>query len=579
MVKRQDKVPSVLESLGTQLILLTLMAIPALVYFYCLAGHAINVPMFDDFDFLQQVYLFDQADSIKESLLLLFKQHNEHRMVFNRIIFLLVESISGEVNFRTLALCGYLALPAFLILFYSNFRDQGISPILFVPIPFILFNFESGGNIFWATSVLANYSVLVFGGACFYFLNKNTVRSFTWAMALACAATFTHGNGMGVFPVGLAYLLNQKKYRESIVWLGATSLVVFLYFYDYTSVQYGGLGIGNSLSEPGRIVIYFLTFLGSIFSFCHPAAAPVAGTAIFLYFIYLSKSRYYAINAPLYCFLSFLFLGALAAALSRSGLGIDQALAARYKIHSTLMVIIVLISAVKLYSIKTKPGPTLATGLILGSVFFFGVSCAQNYPKMAKDKESIILSTNQWFMKNVGLFYPLARKANEFLVLADAGGHYKFPAKHLNFPASPRTPSTTSVYSDCLNAEKGAFDAYFNILTGKMQTGGSWVRVEGMIRNVSKNESGTALILKSETDTVIFPTYRHAVPALSIYYNGKPDNHDFLSLFSADALLEGSYQVGLCHAGKATFFSMYINRDESRNTSVKVLNKNKPSGE
>jgi len=66
MVKRQDKVP---------FILLTLMAIPALVYFYCLAGLAINVPILDDFDFLKQVYLFDQADSIKESLLLLFKQH------------------------------------------------------------------------------------------------------------------------------------------------------------------------------------------------------------------------------------------------------------------------------------------------------------------------------------------------------------------------------------------------------------------------------------------------------------------------------------------------------------------------
>ena len=69
MVKRQDKVP---------FILLTLMATPALVYFYCLAGLAINVPILDDFDFLQQVYLFDQADSIKESLLLLFKQHMEN---------------------------------------------------------------------------------------------------------------------------------------------------------------------------------------------------------------------------------------------------------------------------------------------------------------------------------------------------------------------------------------------------------------------------------------------------------------------------------------------------------------------
>ncbi|HIB43745.1 MAG TPA: hypothetical protein EYO37_07245 [Nitrospina sp.] len=553
MVERQDKLPFAF---------LVLMAFPVLIYFYCLDRFAVNFPFLDDFNFLQGIYLFDQSDSLWESLLLLFKQHNEHRMAFSRIMFLLVDSINGEVDFRTLTLLGNLALPALLVLFYSSFRNRGINLIFFVPVPFLLFNLENWINMIWTTSALANYNVLLFAGASFYFLNKKSARSFAWAMVLAWAAGFTHGHGMGVFPVGLAYLLWQKRFRESAVWLGSATLVTFLYFYDYTL----SLGIGKSLAEPGRIPIYFLIFLGSIFSFNHLIAALVVGTAVFLYFLYLTKSRYYAINGPLYCFMAFIILAGLMAALTRSGLGIHQALADRYKIQSTLMAIMVLMSAVEWYSMKKNPGPVLATGLVLGSVVFFGLACVQNYPQLAQSKGFLISSVNQWFVKNFGLFYPDPREGHEILIRGVVAGNYKFPAEHLNFPISPRSSAAALEYRNCLTASKGDFDADFNILTGKMKSGATWIRIEGMMYRISKDESresSTAIVLKSESDTLIFPTHPNKFPTISVHFKENSDNLDFLSLISSEVLNEGNYKVGLCREGKVVFFPKYISQDKS----------------
>src|SRR4051812_42559084 len=86
------------------------LSIPAIVYFAIVCQYAVNIPSQDDYgatlDFLCQYKLAHGTDKIW----LLFSQHNEHRILSSRIVYVLYNQLSGTINFRHIIILANLQL-------------------------------------------------------------------------------------------------------------------------------------------------------------------------------------------------------------------------------------------------------------------------------------------------------------------------------------------------------------------------------------------------------------------------------------------------------------------------------------
>ena len=115
--------------------------IPIGFYFYFLVKHMVNAPINDDYTaVLDFLISYQKESSSYEKFKLLFSQHNEHRLFYNRVITLVSFYIFGQVNFNFLIVVGNLSLGGIFFLLYKNCNEKFNDIKYFVPVSFILFN-------------------------------------------------------------------------------------------------------------------------------------------------------------------------------------------------------------------------------------------------------------------------------------------------------------------------------------------------------------------------------------------------------------------------------------------------------
>src|SRR5262249_34525230 len=138
--------------------------------------YSYNFPYFDDFEIiLAFLNSFLTAGQASEKLRLLFEQHSEHRLVFDRAIALAEYFICGKIDFRSLVLIGNTALVVILLLCYKSVERTRKLPLLcLAPIALLLFNFRYFETSFWSMAALQHLWVLCFAFCAFYFLFQPT---------------------------------------------------------------------------------------------------------------------------------------------------------------------------------------------------------------------------------------------------------------------------------------------------------------------------------------------------------------------------------------------------------------------
>jgi hypothetical protein len=139
-----------------------LVSAPILFYYFCIFIFAVNIPFWDDYDSLRQHIAISSSDSLQERISILFSQHNEHRIAFNRIVFVLYDLLFQEINFKFLPLIGNSALLILFLFFYKSFSIAKDKPFFLVPIAWTLFQLENWRNMTWALASLSNLYVLCF---------------------------------------------------------------------------------------------------------------------------------------------------------------------------------------------------------------------------------------------------------------------------------------------------------------------------------------------------------------------------------------------------------------------------------
>ncbi|MGA0558157.1 hypothetical protein ACO2Q8_15965 [Larkinella sp. VNQ87] len=208
------------------------LLVPVLVYFWVFSRYAINIPKYDDHALKAFLVNIDKATSLRDTIYEFFRQHNEHRIVYDRLITWLDYRLTGKLNYVHLMVVGNLSLVLLLAVFVRALRKSGAAVWMALPVSLLLFNLSNWENTFWGMAAAQNFTVVALAVATFYELAfKNRVG---WlAIALAVAATITSGNGLLIWPVGLVLIFLRQDYAGVIRWSLALAVTFRLYFLGY----------------------------------------------------------------------------------------------------------------------------------------------------------------------------------------------------------------------------------------------------------------------------------------------------------------------------------------------------------
>ena len=446
-------------------------AIVLLIYGFCLLRYGYNFFLYDDYSILLQTPLsWQQSPSFSDRFGLLFQQNNEHRVAYLRLITILDWKLFGSVQPIHLLMVGNSSLLLVGGILYKNLDD---SPFfsrgwVFLPVLFLLFQFQSWDNTFWAMASLQNFGILGWVLLALYAAQQKRVLLALLGLLLA---VFTSGNGLFLGPILIALWLVEKQYRWAsialIVWVG----LVWFYFHNYQQpAGYPSLVQTITKADWGQVIVFFLAFLGS--NLYHPAVpflAPLVGLLGLFWVGYLTFIRYFRQNTVLYGALLFLLLSAGAVALNRYGFGLTGAYPSRYRISSSLFLAIIYLTLLE--NVPKKAKKWVWGSATIGTLALYLLSLFIYLPRIRNNQE--LRMADNWFFRNGYSVRgsPQTNYANEVLKKAVAAGIFIPPTPIL--PAQSVAFQTTKMVIDSSQVEYGI---------DWIERRGETVAVEGWLR-------------------------------------------------------------------------------------------------
>lgn len=444
---------------------LALSLLPVLGFAYVWNRYAVNIPFWDDL-FVVENSLIPLRDSPsgreKLQYLLGWYTQTEHRIVYNRLVFWLIYTLEGAVNFRTAMVIGNLSLVGIAVFFCRLFRNLRLPARYFLPVPFLLFGLASYANQFWGMGSLSNFTVLFFVLASLYFLVKPTISSFVWSIFFALAATLTLGSGLLVWAVGLVVLFFQRRFAAVTGWALLTALTIAVYLHGYVRPDWSPDPLKNALN-PLNVLKAFAGFAGSTFDGLQPRQAMFTGYELFgieytpsglpllagtvlvgfagyqllirlvwpTFLALTGKSREAVAPGPflvLSGLLVFVLITALAAALNRAGGDLSAVLNSKYKINSILLTLGCY--ALLLLILEKKVREWAFRAFLAFAVVWHAAGYAQYLPNILNTRQALVADAMNFRENGSWLFYPagvVTELANRHTARIGKTGFYRLP--------------------------------------------------------------------------------------------------------------------------------------------------------
>lgn len=378
------------------------ITIPVFAYLWAFQKFSVNMPAGDDYDVvLDWLNQFLATQGLSSKVVLLVEQHNEHRILFGRLVFLLQYWIHDGVDFIQLDLVGLFGLVLIFSFLCWIIRSEKSKYVIMIPIAFMIFNLRQFGLISFAMASIQQYWQLLFALLSLYMLqygrNKAAVGL---ATLLGMLASFTGAGGLLVFPVGALYLgfFLRERFAFS-VWIGSGIVIFALYF---VVISYnpppGVIELHQTAAKhPFQVALFALAFAGSYIRSVYLAA--LAGLAAIVVFLLLTlkymRSEKLASVAPVATMISYIFLTATAAGVGRTGMGIAEAISSRYVIYACVLFSLLFIYTLPFLQIRSA---RLAVACVV-SIFVVFV-----YVEFLPSDLSFLRLTRDWQTKYIG--YP-----------------------------------------------------------------------------------------------------------------------------------------------------------------------------
>ena len=355
------------------IILWIIFVLPFVIYSLNIVWYATNIPFMDDYDaVLNFTSAFIQTQRLDEKITLLFSQHNEHRIVFDRVIFLGNYYLFHEVNFKSYIMFGNLGWMLTTMMLIVYFQKKFHLPLAYLlPIPYLLLSFNHSENMFFAMAAIQNYWFVFFSVAFLIFLSKDKPLLFC---ALFPVALFTSGGGIVLYPLGNLFLVLRRKWKSFMLFFMLSTLCVVFYFYNY-SQPLDHPSIFDVVRAPFRSIAFFFFFLGNLFSL--NGASPLRAMSGPLGFTLFLLSGYIVIKRRgdhfLLLTIVFIILIAVTTTLARSGFGVLQATYSRYSLFPLLALVCIYISFITSISREVTAHRVVLVSTMLWAIFFWGI--------------------------------------------------------------------------------------------------------------------------------------------------------------------------------------------------------------
>ncbi|HYH97425.1 hypothetical protein [Hyalangium sp.] len=322
------------------------LAFPAFLPFNYVYRFGVNVPFFDQWEFVPTLVDFYEGRLTLEAL---FAQHNEHRIFFPRLIMLGLAALTRWNTVAEMYFNAALLVALGAVLLHAHVRAYGASNrslIAFLPIAWLVFTFRQYNNLIWGWQIQITLCVL-FSVLSLLLLDGTRGLGARWAGATGAAfvASFSFGSGMAIWPVGLIALLWQGRlegrtaWRAVLGWSVAGTLAVVLYTWNRHS-NFDHPDPWTFLRSPGDSFLFMLGALGAVTADTFPTA--MAFGALFLAglgVIAFELRRRRVEQGPTTFALGLVLYAGAAAVLvliSRAGYGREYGLSSRYTTFTVL---------------------------------------------------------------------------------------------------------------------------------------------------------------------------------------------------------------------------------------------------
>jgi hypothetical protein len=536
-----------------QVVLFVFIFLPCVIYLLYAFFNSGTLFYSDDFHLLKTVLWLKDADSFSDKFALLIQQHNEHRIIIPRLITLLDYWLEGYINWRTLILIGNLLWVSVIVFFWRAFKDSEQPAWMFIPVSWILFQPQYFDNVTWAISILQQ-SVIVFWFALLSFLLAS--RRYLWALPVVVIATFTHGNGIFGFLIGIFFLSWERNWKEVIRWVTLFGIVAALYFWGFQNGQNSDLG--NSLSDPVRLITSFFAFFGSIAKliFINSAYSVFTGIVLILIIaIYLApKIGFHTETLIRMSFFdrlllaNFLFLGITGAlvSVSRSWSGVDHVLAPRYQHYSPFVLCWAYL--ILLRYTRGKSRKILAGLFVAGGIVFNGLCYYVYDGDIVFRKEWLVADGTNWNNHHVFLMH--AKSFNQNIAEPYTQAELMGICKKTESPLDKTWDASISDTTFVLTVSKGVIE--------DRDASGVFRRENIRIEN-NTLEGCTFIYLQSGTEMGYWlPGRQSRTSFRNLILQRKTKAPGFSVDFVTENLPTGDYRIGVLHNNRFRWTKTFV---------------------
>ena len=388
------------------------VVLPGILFYLLLLKSWVNLPIADDYD---AVLAFgnrfaELSGSGQRILHVLTYQHNEYKLIFENTLIALQIGIAGHVSFQQLVLLGNAFVLVLFLLLVLMYRAPGDSEterlVLLLPVSLLFFQLQYASTLNWAMISLQGVTVLVFSLLAILLICRKGVRAgliFGCACISLVLAICSSGNGFIAGMTCLLVLVQQKRWKQTAVWLALLFGITMVYFYRYsfhTSQSDGPRSVGGILAQLNPA--YALSFMGSSLAAYQSYVPSVCfGIVLCALVIFAIRRRYYLVNPAVFYSMVFIVVTAMGVSGTRSHLGILQSLASRYRIYSNLLVIFSYMFLTETYWREGKVASrklaifSLAFAIVC-CMAFCGASDRAGYRFLKGRKQAVLEAMSEW---------------------------------------------------------------------------------------------------------------------------------------------------------------------------------------
>jgi hypothetical protein len=185
-----------------------LIAAPVAICLAFVNANAVNVPFLDEWSYLQYVEKFLEGKlNLAEFVNV---QHNEHKVCVPFSIMLLVSAVSRQNSIALMYLSVGIILLQSLCLVgigWPRVRGRANSLLLLAPVFWLMFSLRNWENLLWGHQAhLLTCGLLIVLTVFLLDRANRSTACFMLALAAALGATFSMGNGVVIWPLGLFQL-------------------------------------------------------------------------------------------------------------------------------------------------------------------------------------------------------------------------------------------------------------------------------------------------------------------------------------------------------------------------------------